>query len=62
MKVIIQLNNYYEVEYLLSKGVKMGENGISSTKGRHGNKTYYLTESKRNLSLLRRYHEEVICK
>jgi len=43
-----------EMFYLHNKGVPFGENGITHTTARH-RKTYYLTESKRNKSLLEKY-------
>ncbi|MBQ0035603.1 MAG: hypothetical protein KBT35_01660 [Firmicutes bacterium] len=43
-----------EMEYLLSKGVPYHENGISVTHSNSG-KTYYLTETNRNLKLLGEY-------
>lgn len=50
-----------EMEYLTSKGVPMGYNGISHTVAR-GRRTYYMTESKRNLRLLEKYRESRIVK
>lgn len=57
---IINLYNYKEVEYLLSKGVKFGENGISATSSRHSGCSYRLCESKYNLNLLRKYRNSII--
>ena len=49
-----------EVEYLLSKGVRYGENGIKHTTSRHTGKKYYLCESGRNLKILNEYREKLI--
>ena len=45
-----------EKDYLVKNGVRFGENGIFHTIARH-RRTYYLTESKRNLKLLKKYHD-----
>ena len=50
---IVRLYGLSEVKALLGKGVKYGENGISHTTSRHSGTTYYLCESKRNMSILR---------
>lgn len=47
-----------EMEYLQKSGVKFGSDGISHTTARH-RRTYYLTESARNMSLLDAYREAV---
>ena len=58
---IITLYNYKEVKYLLSKGVKFGENGISATRAKNRRaKTWYLTESRRNMSLLNNFRKHSI--
>lgn len=44
-----------ELKYLLSKGVKWKNNGISHTYTKHHH--YYLTESQRNMALLEKYRE-----
>ena len=61
IKIII-LKNYKEVEYLLSKGVNWGEDGIETTHSRHSGKTYRLCESKRNLELIKNYRNGIIAK
>ena len=61
IKIVI-LKNYKEVEYLLSKGVNWGEDGIETTHSRHSGKTYRLCESKRNLYLLEEYRKNIIAK
>lgn len=47
--------NRQEMKYLQNNGVGFGENGMSSTSGHH--KVWYVTESRRNIALLRKYHE-----
>lgn len=59
---IVTLYNYKEVKYLLSKGVKFGENGISATSSRHSGNTYRLCESKYNLKLLNQYRKSIVVK
>lgn len=48
-----------ERDYLVNEcGVNMGEDGISRTLGG----TYYMTESKKNMSLLKKYRDSItIC-
>ena len=59
--VILKLYNYNEVKYLVSKGVKFGENGISATRAKNRRaKTWYLTESRRNMSLLNNFRKHSI--
>ena len=50
-----------EMEYLQKSGVKFGENGLSHTTARH-RRTYYLTESVKNMALLNTYREASVCK
>lgn len=48
-----------EMEFLTKeKGVRFGENGIFHTVARH-RRTYYLTESKKNLKYLKQYHDQL---
>lgn len=49
-----------EMEYLQKFGVKFGENGLSHTTARH-RRTYYLTESTKNVALLNAYREKSVC-
>lgn len=59
--IILKLYNYNEVKYLVSKGVKFGENGISATRAKNRRaKTWYLTESRRNMSLLNNFRKHSI--
>lgn len=46
------------MEYLVSHGIGYGENGIKSTTGHH--KSWYVTESKRCIYLLREYRNKTI--
>ena len=50
---MIELLSQKEIKYLVSNGVKFGENGISHTLGNGKKSTYYLTESNKNMKLLR---------
>ena len=59
---IIRLYNYEEVKYLLSKGVKFGDGGISATSSRHSGHTYRLCETKRNMNLLDKYRKSITLK
>ena len=43
-----------ERDWLVKNGVKLGDNGISHTVARH-RRTYYLTESKKNMEIYNRY-------
>lgn len=47
-----------EKEWLVSKGVKFGENGISHTYNK--NKHYYLCENRPNMSLHRKFWNDKI--
>lgn len=60
--IIIVLKNFTEVKYLLSKGVKFGEDGINTTHSRHSGKTWRLCESKRNINLLEKYRKSIVVK
>lgn len=51
-----------ERDYLLTKGVRCGENGVASTIGKSKKKTYYLCESKRNKELINEYRSSIISK
>ncbi len=42
------------MQYLTSKGVKFGENGMTHTTARH-RRTHYVTESKKCMDLLNEY-------
>lgn len=44
-----------EMNYLINNGVKWGENGISHTYTKYHH--YYMTESQKNLRLLKTYRE-----
>ena len=48
----------FEAKELNKMGVRYGENGISHTHGH--NKNYFLTESKKNISLLDKLRKESI--
>lgn len=49
-----------EMEYLTKvKGVNFGYNGISHTVARH-RRTYYLTESKKNMRYLKQYRNQSV--
>lgn len=45
-----------EMQHLTSHGVNMGNDGISHTTARH-RRTYYLTESSRNMRKLEKYRK-----
>lgn len=47
------------MEFLTKNGIKFGENGITHTTARH-RRTYYLTESKKCMSLLNEYRSKSI--
>jgi hypothetical protein len=47
------------MEYLTKNGVKFGEDGLSHTTARH-RRSYYLTETPKNMSLLRKYRKNSI--
>ena len=61
VNIIVKLCNLNEVNYLLSKGVIYGENGINKTHSNSGN-TYYLCESRKNMRLLEDYRHNIICR
>lgn len=44
------------MEYLVSKGIKYGENGLMSTTAHH--KSWYVTETPKILSLLNLFRKE----
>lgn len=46
------------MEYLVSNGVNFGEGGISHTDSRH-RRTYYLTESSKNMKLHTEYENMI---
>lgn len=50
-----------EMEHLQNKGVRFGDGGMSHTVARH-RRTYYLTESRRNLKMLNEYRKGHIVK
>lgn len=60
MKYLIKITKD-EMEYLCSSGVKFGEYGISHTNSCH-RRTYYLTESGKNLALLDKYRKSKMVK
>ena len=47
-----------EMQYLVNKGVRFGENGISHTTARH-RRNYWCTENKKCMSLLNEYRKRV---
>jgi hypothetical protein len=49
-----------EAIYLTSQGVSYGEDGIVSTTGHH--KSWYMTESKVNKKLLKKFRETNNCR
>lgn len=49
-----------EMNYLVSNGVKWGENGISHTYTKYHH--YYMTESQKNIRLLKNYRESRLVK
>ena len=51
VKVILVITKQ-EKDKLLQMGVKYGENGIVHTTSKHSGKTYFLTESKKNIEKL----------
>lgn len=57
---IVKLNNYNEVKYLLSEGVKYGDDGISRTHSKHSGTTYLLCEAPKNLKFLENYRKSLI--
>lgn len=59
---IIVLISKEEKEYLVSKGVRFGTNGISHTVPKSKARTYYLCESPRNMKLLNAYRKQMIAK
>lgn len=61
-KLIVKLNNIDEVNYLISKGIGYGYEGISHTTSKHSGITYYLAESKRNMKVLNEYRRNIIAK
>ncbi|RHS68148.1 hypothetical protein DW954_02080 [Clostridium sp. AM45-5] len=58
MCIIIIKINKKEMKYLECKGVSFTENGISHTDSRH-RRTYYLTESVKNMKLHKEYLEAI---
>ena len=62
VKFIIKLNNIDEVNYLISKGIRYGYEGISHTTSRHSKFTYYLAEKPRNMKILNEYRKNIIAK
>ena len=62
VKFIIKLNNIDEVNYLISKGIRYGYEGISHTTSRHSGTTYYLTESRYNMRILNEHRRNIIVK
>ena len=58
MCVIIIKIDKNEMEYFRRNGVNIGENGVSHTNSRH-RRTYYLAESKKNMSLHKKYQEMI---
>ena len=61
-KLIVKLNNIDEVNYLISKGIRYGYEGISHTTSRHSGTTYYLAESRYNMKILNEYRRSIIAK
>ena len=61
-KLIVKLNNIDEVNYLISKGIRYGYEGISHTTSRHSGTTYYLAESRDNMKILNEYRRSIIAK
>lgn len=59
MKIIVKLNNYKEVQYLVGKGVKYGYEGLSVTHSRHSGKTWYMCSSRNNMRLLNEYRRNI---
>ena len=57
---IVKLNNIDEVNYLISKGIDYGYEGISHTTSKHSGITYYLTENKYNMKILNEYRKNII--
>lgn len=57
--LIVRLNNYKEVQYLVSKGVKYGYEGLSVTHSRHSGKTWYMCCSRNNMRLLNEYRRNI---
>ena len=55
VKIIIRISKK-EMKYLVSNGIGYGENGIKSTTGHH--RSWYVTESKRCVTLLNKYRKE----
>lgn len=51
VKVILTITKQ-EKDKLLSMGVKYGENGIVHTTSKHSGKTYFVTESRKNMEKL----------
>ena len=49
-----------EMEHLTKNGVKFGEGGIISTSGHH--KSWYVTESRKCMGLLKRYRSAAVNK
>lgn len=49
-----------EMEYLVNNKVRYGENGISVTHSNSG-KTWYMSETKKNVDLLNNYRQSIIC-
>lgn len=49
-----------EMEYLVTKGVKYHEDGITSTKSKHSGRTWYLTETKDNMAMLKKYRDSIV--
>ena len=54
LKLLIKINRQ-EMQYLQNNGVSFGEDGMSSTSGHH--RAWYVTESRRNVELLRKCHK-----
>jgi hypothetical protein len=54
---IILLINKKETEFLETKGVHFGENGISSTGKVNGRHKYYLCESSKNMGFHHEYEK-----
>lgn len=49
-----------EMEFLVKNGVGFGEHGIVATTSKHSGRNYYLTESKRNITLLEKFRKSRI--
>ena len=58
MFLIIKIDKN-EMKYLTSKGVRFGEDGISSTVGFGKKKKYYMCESYNNRKLHTKYQKEI---